>query len=68
MEKANVILIHKKDSRRWRTNYRPISQHLIFGKLYAKIAFGTAYNLRQNGFLTPNQSGFQPLDLLSQKV
>ena len=62
-KKANVIPIHKKDSRRCKTNYRPISLLPIFGKLYEKIIFDSAYNhLRQNGLLTPHQSGFQPGD------
>ena len=62
-KKANVIPIHKKDSRRCKTNYRPISLLPIFGKLYEKIIFDSVYShLRQNGLLTPHQSGFQPGD------
>ena len=62
-KKAKVIPIHKKDSRRCKTNYRPISLLPIFGKLYENIIFDSVYNhLRQNGLLTPHQSGFQPGD------
>ena len=62
-KKANVIPINKKDSRRCKTNYRPISLLPIFGKLYEKIIFDLVYNhLRQNGLLTPHHSGFQPGD------
>ena len=68
-KKANVIPIHKKDSRRCKTNYRPISLLPIFGKLYEKIIFDSAYNhLRQNGLLTPHQSGFQPGDSTIKSV
>ena len=60
-KQANVIPIHKKDSRRCKANYRPISLLPIFGKLYEKIIFDSVYsNLRQNGLLTPHQSGFHP--------
>ena len=51
-KKANVIPIHKEDSRRCKTNYRPILLLPIFGKLYEKIIFDSVYNhLRQNGLL-----------------
>ena len=59
-KQANVIPIHKKYSRRCKANYRPISLLPIFGKLYEKIIFDSVYSyLRQNGLLTPHQSGFQ---------
>ena len=62
-KQANVIPIHKKDSRRCKTNYWPISLLPIFGKLHEKIIFDSVYShLRQNGLLTPHQSGFQPGD------
>ena len=62
-KKANVIHIHKKDSRRCKTTYRPISLLPIFGKLYEKIIFDSVYShIRQNGLLTLHQSGFQPGD------
>ena len=62
-KQANAIPIHKQDSRRGKTNYRSISLLPIFGKLYEKIIFDSVYsNLRQNGLLTPHQSGFHPGD------
>ena len=62
-KQANVIPIHKKDSRRCKTNYRPISLLPIFRKLYEKIICDSVYShLRQNCLLTPHQSGFQPGD------
>ena len=63
VEKANIVPIHKKDSRMCKTNYRPISLLLVFGKLFEKIIFDSIYgHLRQNGLLTPHQAGFQPGD------
>ena len=73
-KQAKVIPIHKKDSRRGKTICPRISLLPIFGKLYEKIIFDSVYNhLRQNGLLTPHQSGFQPGDstinqLLSIKI
>ena len=62
-KQANVIPIHKKDSRQCKTNYRPISLLPIFGKPYEKIIFDSVYNhLRQNGLLIPHHSGLQPGD------
>ncbi len=53
-KKANVIPIHKKESK----------QSLpVFGKLFEKIIFDDIYfHLCENGLLTPNQSGFRPED------
>ena len=62
-KKANVLLIHKKDSRSCKTNYRPISLLPVFGKLFEKIIFDSIYgHLQKNSLLTPHQSGFQPGD------
>ena len=62
-KKANVVPIHKKDSRSCKTNYRPISLLPVFGKLFEKIIFDSIYgHLQKNSLLTPHQSGFQPGD------
>ena len=60
---ANVLPIHKKESRQIKTNYRPISLLPICGKILEKLIFNTIYEyLCVNNLLTPNQSGFRPGD------
>ena len=62
-KKANIIPVHKKQSRQSKKNYRPISLLPIFGKLFEKIIFDAIYrHLCENGLLTPDQSGFRPGD------
>ena len=62
-KKANVVPIHKKDSKSCKTNYRPISLLPVFGKLFEKIIFDSIYgHLQKNSLLTPHRSGFQPGD------
>ena len=60
---ANVLPVHKKDSRQNKTNYRPISLLPICRKIFEKLIFDTIYeHLCVNNLLTPNQSGFRPGD------
>ena len=40
---ANVLSIHKKESRQIKTNYRPISLLPICGKIFEKLIFDTIY-------------------------
>ena len=62
-KKANIIPIHKKDSRQTKKNYRPISLLPIFGKIFEKLLFDDMYeHLNANGLLSENQSGFRPGD------
>ena len=62
-KKANIVPIHKKESRQSKTNYRPISLLPIFGKIFEKLLFDTLYcHLCDNNLLTQNQSGFRPGD------
>ena len=62
-KKANVLPIHKKESRQLKKNYHPISMLPICGKLFEKLIFDEIYDhLVKNNFLTPNQSGFHPGD------
>ena len=62
-KKANVLPIHKKESRQLTKNYRPITPSLICGKLFEKIIFDEIYTrLQENNLLSPKQSGFQPGD------
>ena len=62
-KKANVQPVHKKDSRQYKKNYRPISLLPICGKIFEKILFDNIYAyLDDNGLLSKNQSGFRPGD------
>jgi hypothetical protein len=60
-KKANVIPIHKKDSKADANNYRPVSLLSSVGKLFEKIVFKYVYNyFRDNFIISINQSGFLP--------
>ena len=62
-KKANVLLIHKKESRQVKNNYKPISLLSICGKIFEKLIFDCIYeHLTDNQLITPNQSGFRPGD------
>ena len=57
-KKANVLPIHKKESRQLMNNYRPISLLPICGKVFEKIIFDEIYtHLQENNLLSPRQSG-----------
>ena len=62
-KKANVIPVHKKNSRQNKENYRPISLLPIFGKMFEKLIFDSMYeHFCSHGLITSNQSGFRPND------
>ena len=62
-KKANVIPVHKKNSRQNKENYRLISLLPIFGKIFEKLIFDSMHeHFYNHGFITPNQSGFRPND------
>ena len=62
-KRANVVPIHKKNSKNLKQNYRPISLLPIFGKIFEKLIFNSLYqHLNVNGLLNPNQSVFHPGD------
>ena len=62
-KKANVLPIHKKESRQIKNNYRPISLLPICGKIVEKLIFDCIYeHLIDIQMITPNQSGFRPGD------
>ena len=62
-KQANVVPIHKKNSKSLKNNYRPISLLPIFGKILEKLIFDSLYHHQNtNGLLNQNQSGFRPGD------
>ena len=40
---ANVVPVHKKDSKQLLKNYRPISLLPVFGKIFEKLLFNNLY-------------------------
>ena len=63
MEKANVILVHKKESKNLLTNYRPISLLPVCGKIFEKCIYNSLYGyLQSNDILSKSQSGFRKGD------
>ena len=68
-KKANVLPIHKKESRQLKKNYRPISLLPICGKIFEDIIFDAIYDHScKNQLLTPKQSGFRPGDSRDSKM
>ena len=62
-KRANILPIHKKQSRQLIKNYRPISLLPICGKIFEKLIFDNIYeHLCNNRLITTNQSGFRPGD------
>ena len=62
-EQANVVPIHKKNSKSLKNNYLPISLLPIFGKILEKLIFDSLYHhLDTNSLLNQNQSGFRTGD------
>ena len=62
-KKANVIPLHKKDSKDILDNYRPVSILPIASKIFERIIFKNVYNyFHSNKLLTNHQSGFRPND------
>ena len=62
-KRANILPIHKKQSRQLIKNYRPISLLPVCGKIFEKLIFDYIYeHLCNNRLITPNQSGFRPGD------
>ena len=58
-EKANVIPVHKKESKNLLTNYRPISLLHVCGKFFEKCIYNSLYSyLDSNDILSKSQSGF----------
>ena len=60
-KQANVIPIHKKDSKSCISNYRPISLLSAVSKVFEKIVLKNVYNHFRDNFILSNfQSGFLP--------
>ena len=68
-KRANVLPIHKKESRQLKKNYKSISLLPICGKIFEKFIFDVMYEfLNKNNLLTSKQSRFRlgtPLSISS---
>ena len=61
--KQTLSLVHKKDSKQLKTQYRPISPLPICSKIFEKIILDQMYEfLNSNNLISQNQSGFRPGD------
>ena len=62
-KQANIIPIHKKNSKQDVKNYRPISLLPICGKMFEKIIFDKLYDyVFSNNLINDRQSGFRKND------
>ena len=62
-KRANVVPVHKKNSKKLTQNYRPISLLPILGRILEKLMFDSLYeHLSPHELLNPNKSGFRPGD------
>jgi hypothetical protein len=62
-KKAEVIPLHKKETRDNCNNYRPVSILPIASKILERVVFKHLYNyFFENNLLTPHNSGFKPGD------
>ena len=60
-KEANVVPVHKKDSRTDPSHYRPISLLSIMGKVFERmVAAVLGQHLTDNNLLSPRQYGFRP--------
>ena len=66
---ANVTPVHKKESKQFVKNYRPISLLPLFAKIFERILFLKMYNhFVANNLITNNQSGFRPNDSVTNQL
>ena len=62
-KQANVVPVHKKDSKYLKQNYRPISLLPVLGKIFAKLIYNHLYkHFCVNKVPNSSQSGFRPND------
>ena len=60
-KKANVVPVHKKESKNLVKNYRPIYLLPIFGKIFERVILKDLFNyFHKSEFFTKCQSGFLP--------
>ena len=59
-KKANVVPIHKKESKQLVKNYRPVSLLPICGKVFERLIYNEVYPyLIDNNLISSHQSGFK---------
>ena len=59
-KKANVVPIHKKESKQLVKNYRPVSLLSICGKVFERLIYNEVYPyLIDNNLILSHQSGFK---------
>ena len=62
-EKGNIVLIHKKGTKRTLKNYRPVSLLPICGKILERSMFNEMFKFFiENELISSNQSGFKSSD------
>ena len=67
--KSAVTPVHKKESKQFIKNYRPISLLPLFAKIFDRILFLNMHNFfSYNGLITKYQSGFQPGDSVTNQL
>ena len=69
LKKANIIPVHKKESKSILKNYRPISLLPVCGKIFEKCIFNSIYSyLESNDILSKSQSGFRKGDSYTSQL
>ena len=59
-KKANVVPIHKKESKQLVKNYRPVSLLPICGKVFERLIYNEVYPyLIDNNLISSHQPGFK---------
>ena len=62
-KKANVVPVHKKNSKQLIENYRPIALLPICGKILERLIYDKMFEFfSENELISHNQSGFKPGD------
>ena len=58
--KANVVLIHKKDDKQILSTYRPVSLLPVCSKIFKPLMYNSMYkHISANNLLSPSQSGIR---------
>ena len=61
MEKANVVLVHKKEDKQILKNYWPVSLLSIYEKFFERVIYNNVFEyFIGNDLTSQNQSGFKP--------